>query len=69
MKKTLTILSAIGLPVTSYSQTQRLQLFEEFTGETCNPCAGVNPGLNIILNANTSKIAQPAIVQKISVIK
>ena len=46
-----------GLIVTGMSavaQTPRLSLFEEFTGETCNPCAATNPGLNTILTSPTN---------------
>ena len=38
------------------AQTPRLCLYEEFTGETCGPCAQTNPGLNTKLAANSSKI-------------
>ena len=38
------------------SQTQRLVLFEEFTGENCPPCASSNPALNVLLDANAAKI-------------
>jgi hypothetical protein len=31
------------------AQTPRLSLYEEFTGETCPPCAATNPGLNALL--------------------
>lgn len=31
------------------AQTPRMSLFEEFTGETCPPCAATNPGLNTLL--------------------
>lgn len=37
-----------------YAQTPRLSLFEEFTGETCPPCAATNPGLNNILLSATN---------------
>jgi hypothetical protein len=33
-----------------------MSLFEEFTGENCNPCAATNPGLNTVLAANASKV-------------
>lgn len=53
MKKNLLTLglslSLLGL----VAQTPRLSLYEEFTGETCPPCASTNPGLNALL-------AQPA---------
>jgi hypothetical protein len=41
------------------AQTPRLSLYEEFTGETCGPCAATNPGLNTLLSSptNTTKIA------------
>lgn len=42
--------------ITAFAQTPRLSLFEEFTGETCPPCASTNPGLNLTLNANASKV-------------
>ncbi len=38
------------------AQTPRLSLFEEFTGETCNPCAATNPNLNITLANNASNV-------------
>lgn len=41
--------SAITFAQTSPNST-RLVLFEEFTGETCPPCASTNPGLNNKLN-------------------
>jgi hypothetical protein len=34
----------------------RLVLLEEFTGETCGPCAANNPGMNAILDANPTKV-------------
>jgi len=40
----------------SQGQSQRLMLFEEFTGENCPPCADYNPGLNQLLDANSQKI-------------
>ena len=41
-----------------FSQTPRLSLYEEFTGENCPPCASANPGLNLLLASptNTPKI-------------
>lgn len=39
-----------------FSQSQRLQLYEEFTGENCGPCASSNPALNTLLNANEDKV-------------
>lgn len=40
----------------SQGQSQRLMLFEEFTGENCPPCAVYNPGLNQLLGANAQKV-------------
>lgn len=46
------------LGVSAIAQTPRLSLYEEFTGETCPPCASTNPGLNALLSSptNTPKI-------------
>lgn len=46
-----------GLLITGMSamaQTPRLSLYEEFTGETCPPCAATNPGLNVLLASPTT---------------
>lgn len=56
MKKQLLFLSLIALGVRGTAQTTRLSLYEEFTGENCNPCAATNPGLKTVLDANVSKI-------------
>lgn len=42
----------------SYSQSTRISLYEEFTGETCPPCAAANPALNALLAlpTNTPKV-------------
>ncbi|PBQ31849.1 hypothetical protein CNR22_08730 [Sphingobacteriaceae bacterium] len=44
--------------MTAVAQTPRLSLYEEFTGETCPPCAATNPALNALLAlpTNTTKI-------------
>lgn len=57
MKKNLLSLSLAVLGLSLGAQTPRLSLYEEFTGETCPPCASTNPGLNIKLAANYAKIA------------
>lgn len=36
------------------AQNQRTSLFEEFTGETCPPCAATNPGLDALLKSGTN---------------
>jgi hypothetical protein len=56
MKKNLLSIALMFVGVTAFSQTPRLSLFEEFTGETCPPCASTNPGLNATLTANASKV-------------
>lgn len=58
MKKNLFILSFLFLGLGLIAQTPRLSLYEEFTGETCPPCASTNPGLNLLLSSptNTPKI-------------
>ena len=57
MKKIFTLIAgAILFTGISSAQTQRMVLFEEFTGETCGPCATVNPGLNAMLNNNEEKV-------------
>jgi hypothetical protein len=58
MKKNLLSFGLVVLGMSVFAQTPRLSLFEEFTGENCNPCAGTNPGLNVLLRApqNASKI-------------
>ena len=48
MKRTLLLVLAMS-GVSAVAQTPRLSLYEEFTGETCPPCAATNPGLNAIL--------------------
>lgn len=40
----------------TFSQTQRVMLFEEFTGEDCGPCAAANPGVNALLNINEGSV-------------
>ncbi len=56
MKKSLLITTLMIAGMTVFAQTPRLSLFEEFTGETCPPCASTNPGLNATLTANASKV-------------
>lgn len=57
MKKSLL---ALGLMIAGsvVAQTPRMCLYEEFTGETCPPCASTNPGLNALLASptNTPKV-------------
>jgi hypothetical protein len=55
MRKLFTLLCLMTISVLSTAQTARLSLYEEFTGENCGPCASTNPGLQTVLDANTSK--------------
>ena len=54
---TLTVI-LLSISLTAFSQTPRMSLYEEFTGETCPPCASANPPLNLLLASptNTPKI-------------
>ncbi len=56
MKKLLLLLAAGTLSAAAVNAQTRLALYEEFSGENCAPCASANPGLNTLLNANTSKV-------------
>ena len=49
-KSTLSLALGICLSITGLAQTQRTILYEEFTGENCNPCAGTNPGLTTFIH-------------------
>src|SRR5687767_8542745 len=52
MKKTLLTTLALGTLLAVTAQTQRLEIYEEFTGENCGPCAGTNPGLTTLIGNN-----------------
>ena len=54
MKKNLLALSLVLIAALANAQTPRLCLYEEFTGETCPPCASTNPGLNNLLLSATN---------------
>jgi len=58
MKKIYTLLAFALTTSAIFAQSQRMQLFEEFTGENCGPCAQTNPALNALLHdeANETKI-------------
>ncbi len=56
MKKQLLTLSLAVLSVMATSQTARMVLYEEFTGENCGPCASTNPGLNVLLLSNLDRV-------------
>lgn len=55
MKKIYSLLIAAIFSTAAFAQSQRFVLVEEFTGETCPPCASQNPGFNAIMNANATK--------------
>src|ERR1041385_6170555 len=55
-KRKITTLSILVLGLRLSAQSPRVSLYEEFTGETCPPCAATNPGLNnLLLAANNAK--------------
>ncbi len=51
MKKIFTLSLVTVLAANLSAQSPRVSLYEEFTGETCPPCASTNPGLNTLLLA------------------
>ena len=53
MKQFLLSLSMLA-GLAAMAQTPRMSLYEEFTGETCPPCASTNPGLNALLLSPTN---------------
>ncbi|MEI6019595.1 MAG: T9SS type A sorting domain-containing protein [Bacteroidota bacterium] len=54
MKKNIYFLVFIAFGLTIKAQSPRMMLYEEFTGETCPPCASTNPGLNTLLLSATN---------------
>ncbi|HQQ95170.1 MAG TPA: choice-of-anchor J domain-containing protein [Bacteroidia bacterium] len=58
MKKQLLAFGFMIAALGTQAQSTRLSVFEEFTGETCPPCAATNPGLNALLSSptNTPKV-------------
>ena len=57
MKRNIfTLLILFSISVMGFGQSQRLVLLEHFTQASCGPCAGVNPQLKALLNANPDKL-------------
>lgn len=58
MKKNLLSFGLVVLGMSVIAQSPRMSLYEEFSGETCGPCATANPGLNALLHLpqNEAKI-------------
>ena len=58
MKKKVFSICIVLIGLNCVAQTPRMSLYEEFTGETCPPCASANPPLNLLLASptNTPKI-------------
>lgn len=54
MKKNLFAFGILLAGLTAQAQTPRLTLVEEFTGETCPPCAANNPAFNALLASPTN---------------
>jgi hypothetical protein len=59
MKKHLFLVASVLFSAAVIAQSPRMVLYEEFTGETCPPCASTNPGLNALLNQpiNQTRVA------------
>lgn len=53
MKKILLIAATTALSLFS-ANAQRFSIYEEFSGENCNPCAQLNPALWTLMNAGTN---------------
>jgi len=49
-KTTLSLAVGLCLSIAGLAQTQRTILYEEFTGENCNPCAATNPSLTSFIH-------------------
>lgn len=58
MKKHVFTFVLLLAGITLFAQSTRMSIYEEFTGETCPPCAATNPGLNALLAlpTNTTKV-------------
>lgn len=56
MRKIYVSIAAVCIASMTFAQTQRLVVFEEFTQASCPPCASTNPALNVLLNANETKV-------------
>ena len=54
MKKNIYFFVMIAFGLMTKAQSPRMMLYEEFTGETCPPCASTNPGLNTLLLSATN---------------
>lgn len=54
MKKIFTSSLLVLAALSINAQSPRVTLYEEFTGETCPPCASTNPGLNALLLSATN---------------
>jgi hypothetical protein len=56
MKKIISISVFVCLSIYGIAQTQRIELYEEFSCENSAQSATINPSLNTLLNSNSSKI-------------
>ncbi|MEQ1733458.1 MAG: Omp28-related outer membrane protein [Bacteroidia bacterium] len=56
MKKSFTLISSLLLATSSFAQSQRTILAEEFTQASCGPCAAQNPAYNALLRINQDKV-------------
>ncbi len=59
MKKTSTFIFTLMIMLTAglcFSQSQRMAFVEEVTQASCGPCAGANPGIQTLSNANSGDV-------------
>ncbi|MEP7171184.1 MAG: hypothetical protein ABI855_17580, partial [Bacteroidota bacterium] len=56
MKKIYLLFAPLFVAGACFGQSPRLVMFEEFTQASCPPCASTNPGLNDLLNDNSTKV-------------
>ena len=56
MKKASTLIISLLFTIFSFAQSQRLVLFEEFTGENCPPCSEINPYVDALANAYPNEV-------------
>lgn len=56
MKKLILTFAAACCMMSAGAQAPRMTLHQEFTGENCGPCAGINPGFWTLCNSNASKL-------------
>jgi hypothetical protein len=56
MKKLFTLFLSSAVALGVFAQSPRIVLLEEFSGENCGPCAGINPTITAFADANPSNL-------------